>query len=178
MRSLHEHRATVLHIQWVLPACTHRTAVRGSPGQRRKLSSVCDFNRTLVYLWLTVLIGHATRDKTLCCLVDFLFFAIETLQADWIQDGHSQRLMPFRLKVRKPSTGFSDGIKCDAAERFFRSLSFFKSHQATSRPVAPPECFQVALMRCDIIPQNKCLSLMLHLIQRQTCFKSLAGSES
>lgn len=74
MRSLHEHRATVLHIQWVLQACTHRTAVRGSPGQRRKLSSVCDFNRTLVYLWLTVLIGHATCDKTLCCLVNFFFF--------------------------------------------------------------------------------------------------------
>lgn len=45
-----------------------------APTGRRKLSSVCDFNRTLVYLWLTVLIGHATRDKTLCCLVNFFFF--------------------------------------------------------------------------------------------------------
>lgn len=75
-----------------------------------------DFNQTLIYQWQTVL----STTAHICFLVRkhsaVVVLLYQTLQSDWIEDGHGQRLMPIHFKVKKPSTGFSDYVKCDTAK--------------------------------------------------------------
>lgn len=97
MRTLHEHRATVYTHTVSSRSFTQRAAVRDSPGQTGKRSTVVTLTKAFDLCVADCTISHCT------CLSSSLrkpcFFFVDFLLSN-ITD-HSQRLMPFHFKVKK-----------------------------------------------------------------------------
>lgn len=91
------------------PSYTHRTAVNLLQGQRRKLSSVCDFKQTLILQQQTVL--SVTT-----------FFLLLNI-TDWLHSGEPQPEINAHSRQGEETFDWvQDNVKCDATKSIHFSI--------------------------------------------------------
>lgn len=139
MGSLHEHRATVY-------TYSRSSQLHPKDGCQR-LTRLEE--ETFPCLWLQPNLDLSVADCTISHYIKSRvtklplvcgFLCYQTLQSDWIQDGHGQRLMPFHFKVNKPLTGFPRLRQMWHCQMLLPPFPFiFELHQATSQ-VGGPKC--------------------------------------